>query len=139
MKVTGCLKSLRLIYGYSYRVMTDGEYDYMVLPESDNEVFIGWIKWTKKRDGIIQTRFVKGCIVQFSDKDPITRDPVKSIEDVICHIIIFMMEYPNEFETMFKKRAKPGRGKKGKYPKISKDNFKDILLKSKRKEKISNT
>ena len=135
MKITGCLQDLRLIYGNSYHVMTDGEYDYQVSPESENEVFIGWIEWTKNRhDGLIQTRFVKGCIVPFSGKDPITREPVESINEVVHHIIIFMMENPDEFETMFKKRAKPGKGKKGRYPRISKNDFKDIIQRKLEKE-----
>ena len=130
MRITGCLQDLRLIYGNSYHVMTDGKYDYQVSPESDNEVFIGWIEWTKMHKGFVQTRYVKGCIVPFSDKDPITREPVKSVNDVVHHIIIFMTENPNEFEEMFKKKAKPGKGKKGKYPKISKEEFKDIIQKN---------
>ena len=135
MKITGCINDFHLAFGESYRVMTDGNHDYQVAADTENTVFVGLIEWTKElKKGIIQTRYKKGFIVPFTNNDPITREPVQSINEVIHHMIIFMIENPNEFERMFNKKAKPAKGKIGKYPKISKNDFRDIIQKKIEKE-----
>lgn len=131
MKITGCINDFHLAHGESYHVMTDGEYDYQVSPDSEKTVFIGMIEWTKYRhDGIIQTRYVKGFIVPFSDRDPVTGKTVKTVDEVTHSLIILMMENPDKFEELFLKKAKPAKGKKAKYPKISKSDIKDIIWKN---------
>ena len=118
MKVSKVVFQCNMLFGDSYRIITDGEYDYQIFPDSNHSIFAGMIKKTA------ESTYIRGLQLQFASKDPFSGHYISSANEVAISMVKFAERNPDKFEKVFAKYAKSAQSKKARYPRMPKNGFK---------------